>query len=184
MMNKKGDIMRHSNPFKTIAVVLLVSVQALASHDGDDKELVQTFGQLVPYQSTVEKDRLPSPTPPTTPTSWSELATTLATSPYYTAFIYQTWGPSCLGTQTVPFFVNRLEAIEKAGTSKEKILDDQMAFIASTWHTWDLWDCDIYSASPLATNPFYPRRYPLIYKFLVNRSTQNTQKRWLAWLGC
>lgn len=174
---------------QTIAMALLLSSCAWSTEQ-ENEELKQTWGQLIPYTGQEREGTgtppPPTPTTPVTPTTWDGLQQTLMTSPYYITFTYHnpnggTYIGPCGGILTVPLFVSRLQSIETAGTSKEKILDQQLAFIASTWTTWDMWTAQGY---PNFSSCFYPRRYPLIYKFLVNRSQQTTKKGWLAWLGC
>jgi hypothetical protein len=113
----------------------------------------------------------PSPTSPLTPTTWEGLQTTLITAPYYT----QAPKYYCYGAGSIPVFVNYLKAIEAGETSKGKILEHQMAFITSTWLTWDIWKGEVTTSNH--------RRYPLIYKFIYNRSTTTTSS-WSKWCVC
>jgi len=159
---------------KQLTTACLIATTAMAI-DTDDNEIKQSFMGVVHYQHRYQKccTPPPAPTPPSTPTSWDELQTTLLTAPYYTSTPYG----MCMGTQSIPALVNQLQSIENAGVTKTKILERQLAFITSTWMTWEVWRVQL-------GNNHYPIRYNLIYKFLLNRSTQTTQKGWLEWLGC
>lgn len=150
-----------------MALALMSAAPVLSMQDVEEKELIEVFsGKMVTYKNCDSLHSTPSPSPsPVTPAHWSDLKTTLV------AFHYS----NCMGNESIPFFVDRLEAIEGAGTSKTQILDKQLAFISSTWQDWEIW-------RSYDDNQVTRLRYPIIYKFLVKRSQESSS--WRDYVCC
>lgn len=186
-----------------LSIIFSTSIFATSvlSCDGNDKEV----GIILSFPSTpsnrvsnLDNIRIssPSPTPPATPTTYSEL-TTVLNSAYYTNNSNNAYNYT-VSTSTVPLFVANLEAIENSGLDtipplpRSTILKKQLKFINSTWpnmsqnnyNSWNIWiaHSNMNSGMYLVDT----ERFAVIYKFLSNRSsTETTNNSWLSLIfGC
>ena len=120
----------------------------------DDVGMVNTPPPSPPYPP-------PAPPTPVTPTTWESLEDTLINNPYYTSRCQPH------GDYAVPLLVANLKMIETLGTDKTAILNQQLQFINSTWgmNGWSVW-----MEGSMDSYFFSPRRFRLIYNFLINQS--------------
>lgn len=155
-------------------IMLLLTCATACCVENDELELKQAFsGEMVAYKGNgVDTPQPPTPTPtPSTITTWEELQEAITTNTYYVQ-------RGCVVDASIPFLIARLRLIETNGTaaslSNDDILENQLIFIGETWNKWGVWQITD-SSYYLGHNPI---RYPLVYGFLLNRSKQQTEKKW------